>query len=81
MTLNRILLILAASAGALALSGCGGGGGGKMAMPQPPPARFEDQFGQGFGVTFRQDRNAEAVDPAAGDLEPLSLTTEPREVS
>ena len=81
MTTSKKILLVSAFA-ALALAGCGGGGGKAMA-PQPPPAavRIEDQFGAGFGTAFRQDRNVESTEPAAGDLEPLSLTTEPREIS
>ena len=35
----------------------------------------------GFGLAFRTDRNAEPGDPQPTDIEPLSLATEPREVS
>jgi len=73
-------LLLFTGLAALALAGCGGGGGRAMGpQPQPAPQRLEDQFGSGFGIAFRQDRNVEPGETAAGDLEALSLTTEPRD--
>ena len=79
---SRVALGPAAALALLALAGCGGGGG-MMAAPSSPggPPRIEDQFGARFGMTFRQDRNtAEPVDPQPGDVDPLNLTTEPRDV-
>ena len=64
------------------LAACGGGGGTTAAAPPPvvvPPvaAPLEDQFGAGFGVAYRGAPNTDpARDPVAGDLIPLSLTTE-----
>lgn len=82
MSKSKALLLVTGLA-ALALAGCGGGKGG-MAVTLPPsmsPPRLEDQFGAGFGTAFRQDRNTEPGDPAAGDIEAVSVTTEPREIS
>jgi hypothetical protein len=79
--MNRTLVI-ATGLAALALASCGGGKGGQMvtAPPMAPP-RLEDQFGAGFGVAFRLDRNVEPGEPTAPDIEPLTLTVEPREIS
>lgn len=83
MTISKRLLLVAGLA-AVALAGCSGGGGmGDMTMTiQPPmaPPRLEDQFGAGFGAAFRQDRNGEPSEPTAGAVEPLSLTSDPREI-
>lgn len=81
MTISKTFL-LALGLAAVALTGCSGGAGGDMTIIQPPPAppRIEDQFGAGFGAVFRQDRNGEPGDPAAGAIENLSLTADPREV-
>jgi hypothetical protein len=80
--MNRMLLIVTGLA-ALALAGCGGGKGGQMVTAPPPqgPQRLEDQFGAGFGMAFRVDRNTEPGEPAGADIEPLTLAAEPREVS
>jgi hypothetical protein len=83
MTISKRLLLVVGVA-AVALAGCGGGGKGGMTMVmQPPmaPPRLEDQFGAGFGAAFRQDRNGEPGEPAAGAIEPLSVTNDPREIS
>jgi hypothetical protein len=79
----RRILFVASGVSALTLAGCGGGGKGVAPVqPQPPMAvRLEDQFGAGFGLSFRNDRNIEPGDPQPADLEPVSLTTEPREVN
>lgn len=77
----RKFLIAASGFAAIALAGCGGGGG-KVSINQPPaPMRLEDQFGAGFGLAFRADRNTEPTESQPVDVEPLSLTTEPREVN
>jgi len=75
--------VVAAMATAVVVSGCSGGGGKMMVdVPIPaPPQRLEDQFGTGFGTSFRQDRTtAEPTDPMAADIEALSLVNEPRDV-
>ena len=80
MTISKGLVLFTGLA-ALALAGCGGGGGMATGpQPQPAPQRLEDQFGAGFGAAFRLDRNVEPGESAAGDLEPLNLTAEPREI-
>ncbi len=72
-----------AAALAAGLSACGGGsdGGGNVVNPPnppaPPAAKFEDQFGAGFGAAYRVASNADPVEPSPGDLIPLSLTTDP----
>jgi len=43
----------------------------------PPVAKVEDQFGTNFGIAYRGDANTDAKDPTAGDIIPLSLTTDP----
>lgn len=82
MTISKRLLVVLGLA-ALGLASCGGGAGGGMMVVQPPmaPPRLEDQFGAGFGSAFRQDRNGEPGEPAAGAIEPLSVTGDPREVT
>ena len=40
-------------------------------------ARPEDQFGKGFGEAFRADPKSEPVTIKAGDMIPVSKTTEP----
>jgi len=63
-----------------ALSACGGGQSSTGPVTPPvviaPAAKFEDQFGTNFGVSYRNSANTDATDPAAADLIPLSLTTE-----
>lgn len=65
----------------LSLAACGGGGGGTNAVIDPPKVIVtsqEDQFGTVFGTDFRTAAN---TDPAPsvndGDIVPVSLTTEP----
>jgi hypothetical protein len=81
--MTRKILLASTGLAALALAACGGGGKDTAVVTPPPPApvRLEDQFGAGFGLAFRNDRNAEPGDPQPADLEPPSLTAEPREVS
>ena len=70
---------------AVALMGAGlaaCGSGKKTAPPPPvvvvpPAAKLEDGFGANFGIAYRADPNTDAKDPAAGDIVPLSLTTDP----
>lgn len=66
-----VLLLLAAG-----LAACGGGGGVHV-TPPPPFSRLEDMFGAAFGAAFRVVATSEPVAVAAGDIIPLSLTTEP----
>lgn len=82
----KSFLLRSAAAAALtaSLAACdsgGGGGGGGGTPPTPPappaPARIEDGFGPQFGAAFRADANSNPRDPAAGDLVPVSFTTDP----
>jgi ABC-type glycerol-3-phosphate transport system substrate-binding protein len=82
--MTRILIkaaALVALAGGLAACGGGGGGGGDAVVvtPPPPPAAtaFEDQFGLGFGATYRLAANTDPRDPSPGDLIAVSFTTDP----
>jgi len=71
--------VVAVSMGS-ALVACGNNSSAPPApAPVTPPvaAKLEDGFGTGFGMAFRMDANIDAKDPVAGDLIPLSLTTEP----
>ena len=47
-----------------------------VVVPPPPAPKVEDQFGTNFGIAYRADPNTDAKDPMAGDIIPLSLTTE-----
>ena len=60
-----------------------GGGGGDNASPPPSPtttAVQEDTFGVVFGTAFRADSNSEPIEPKDGDIIPLTLTEEPKEI-
>jgi hypothetical protein len=73
-------VLLPAVAAAIALGACddyGDDGYTSPPPPPPPPARLEDQFGARFGTAFRANANAEPIDPMAGDIIALSLTTDP----
>ena len=48
-----------------------------IVVPPPPAPKIEDQFGTNFGIAYRADPNTDAKDPMAGDIIPLSLTTDP----
>ncbi len=76
---NLLRNIALATLLAAALAACGGND--KAPAPPvvvtPPAAKLEDSFGANFGTAYRADPNTEAKDPAAGDIVPLSLTTEP----
>ena len=67
----------------IGLAACGGSDNTASPPPVPvvvpplPAPRLEDGFGVNFGTAFRADANTEARDPVAGDIIPLSLTTEP----
>jgi len=80
-TIKRALLGTAALAAVAGLGACGGGGDDDVAVvtppPTPPAARFEDQFGANFGISFRAVANSDPRDPAPGDIIPISFTTDP----
>ena len=59
-----------------------GGGGSDNATPPPPTttAAQEDTFGVVFGTAFRADSNSEPIEPKDGDIIPLTLTEEPKEI-
>lgn len=66
---------------ALPLAACGGGGGGGKDTVITPPVVVttaqEDMFGVQFGIDFRAAMNSEPASVADGDIVPVSLTTEP----
>lgn len=62
-----------------ALEACSGSGGGVKTTP-PVVVPQEDFFGTAFGVDFRADPNSNPVTPKAGDIIPVSLTTEPQPI-
>ena len=65
------------------LAACGGGSDNTVPPPPPPPPTTvvqEDGFGAVFGMAFRADTNATPIEPKDGDIIPLSLTTEPRDI-
>ena len=64
---------------AAGLAACGGSNSSAPPAPVvvvPAAPRLEDQFGANFGTAYRADPNTDARDPVAGDIVPLSLTTE-----
>lgn len=62
-----------------ALEACSGGGGSAR-TPPPVVVPQEDFFGTAFGVDFRADPNSDPVVPKAGDIIPVSLTTNPQPI-
>lgn len=81
-TISRLMII---SMIVVPLGACGGK---KKRQPPPPPAvvtptpppvgaNFEDQFGAGFGKFFRAAAWSEPGDPQAGDVIPISFSSEP----
>ena len=64
------------------LAACGGGADNTTPPPPPPPTTVsqEDSFGAVFGTAFRADANATPIEPKDGDIIPLTLTAEPREI-
>ena len=71
--------IAAAALLAGGLAACGGDSSTPAQPPTPAPApaaKLEDQFGTNFGVAYRNNPNTDATDPTAGDIVPLSLTTD-----
>jgi hypothetical protein len=84
MSAIRSSLLKGASALALTagLAACSGGGGNnQMSVTTPPPPPTVDalaaNFGTGFAADFRMASTATPPVPAAGDIVPLSLTTQP----
>ena len=80
-TIRRVLLGAASLAALTGLAACSDNDSGSVQVTPPPPtppaARFEDQFGANFGVAFRGVANSDPREPAAGDLAPISFTTDP----
>ena len=77
---------LVSTALAASLAACGGGGGGSDSGNNPPSdvvqTAQEDKFGTGFGEAFRAPTNTSEPKPVNdGDLVPVSLTTEPIEIT
>lgn len=74
ITMTTALRSVIAAGALMGLAACdndddvAGGGGGTA--PQ-------DQFGAPFATAFNAGPSDEPVDPAPGDLPPLSLTTDP----
>ena len=71
---------------ALPLAACGGGGGssGQDTVITPPKVTTtaqEDKFGINFGTDFRAAMNSEPASVADGDIVPVSLTTEPIDIT
>jgi hypothetical protein len=70
---------LMAAAG-VALSACGGGSGSVASNPPPVVQPQEDFFGTGFAADFEASATSTPAVPKAGDIIPLSLTTNPQPV-
>ena len=72
---------------ALPLAACGGGGGssgGGDTVITPPvvvTTAQEDKFGIPFGMDFRAAMNSEPAPVMDGDIVPVSLTTEPIDIT
>ena len=76
------VLVLSASA----CSNNNDGPTGNTTTPTPPPVvvtppRQEDNFGTAFGAAFRAVMDGEPIPVNDGDIVPVSLTTEPVNVS
>ena len=72
--------VAAATVMGAGLAACGGSKSSAPPPPvvvTPPAAKLEDGFGANFGIAYRADPNTDAKDPVAGDIIPLSLTTDP----
>lgn len=66
----------------LTLAACGGGRGDDDPKPSPPTTvAQEDSFGVVFGTAFRADANSDPIEPKDGDIIPLTLTEEPKEIN
>lgn len=88
MTSKQIARAYVPIALALSLAACGGGGGGGGGTSDKPGAPTtvittaqEDRFGVGFGIAFRAPLNSEPVNVNDGDIVPVSLTTEPIDIT
>lgn len=68
---------------ALSLAACGGGGGSDAVVtpPKTTVTAQEDKFGVAFGNDFRAPMNSEPATVADGDIVPVSLTTEPIDIT
>ena len=69
---------------ALPLAACGGGGGGSDSVITPPvviKTLQEDKFGVQFGTDFRAAMNSDPVSVNDGDIVPVSLTTDPIDIT
>lgn len=77
--LHHLLLAIPIST----LVACGGGAGDNAPPPSPPTSitAQEDTFGVVFGMAFRADANSEPIEPKDGDIIPLTLTEEPKEIN
>lgn len=76
--------IVMTTALALSLAACGGGGGGSDSVVEPPKVittAQEDKFGIAFGTDFRAPLNGEPAPVNDGDIVPVSLTTEPIDIT
>ncbi len=65
---------------ALATAACGGGGGSDNGGPPPGPPQGTARFGAGFDLAFKALITQDPRDPVAGDVIPISYTTDPFEV-
>ncbi len=76
-TIRNVAAVVLFAAG---LAACGGNDSSAPPVPPvvvvPPAPRLEDQFGANFGTAYRKSADTDATDPVAGDIVPLSLTTE-----
>ena len=72
---------------ALPLAACGGGGGnsgGGDTVITPPvvvTTAQEDKFGIPFGMDFRAAMNSDPASVSDGDIVPVSLSTEPIDIT
>jgi hypothetical protein len=87
MTKKQLLQrALIGTALALPLAACGGGGGssGGDTVITPPvvvTTAQEDKFGIPFGMDFRAAMNSEPASVSDGDIVPVSLSTEPIDIT
>ncbi|WP_373487481.1 hypothetical protein [Blastomonas sp.] len=75
--LSKAALLLAL----FALAGCGSGPKRDPVAEAPAPVTMiqtvQQQFGEMFAAIFNADPNSEPANVAAGDIIPISFTTEP----
>ncbi|GAC1578594.1 MAG: hypothetical protein NVS3B5_11290 [Sphingomicrobium sp.] len=87
MTKNQFIKrALVGTALALPLAACGGGGGSSgqdtvIAPPTVVTTKQEDKFGVAFGNDFRAALNSEPASVADSDIVPVSLTTDPIDIT